>query len=107
MAIGGSAVGAASLWQRPEGNFQAPEERHILDLASEDVAPDGAGSAGALQLQRCRAHGAEIGHRHICPQGHAALSRSTFLKPPALPEVADWHLHLACAFLQTVDDTRR
>jgi len=32
-------VGAASLEQRPEGNFQAPEEWHILDLASEDVAP--------------------------------------------------------------------
>jgi len=24
-----------------------------------------------------------------CPKGHAALGRSTFLKPPALPEVAD------------------
>ena len=24
-----------------------------------------------------------------CPKGHAALSRSTSVKPPALPEVAD------------------
>jgi len=70
-------------------NFQAPEERHILDAISEDVAPDGAWLAGVLQLQRCRAYGAEIEHGQLRPQGHAALSRSTFLKPPALPEVAD------------------
>ena len=28
------------------------------------------------------------------PQGHAALSRQTLVKPPALPEVADFHLSL-------------
>jgi hypothetical protein len=29
-------------------------------MASEDVAPDGAWLAGVLQLQRCRAYGAEM-----------------------------------------------
>jgi hypothetical protein len=31
----------------------------------------------------------EVDDGSFCPKGHAALSRSTFVKPPALPEVAD------------------
>jgi hypothetical protein len=45
--------------------------------------------ARASRGERDRQRAPKCRRRQPTPKGYAALSRSTFLKPPALPEVAD------------------